>query len=67
MYAPFVAVELPGPGALEVVYLENLTGALYLEQIEEVQRYMVAFDHLRASALSTVRSVKMIAELAKEL
>jgi transcriptional regulator with XRE-family HTH domain len=67
MSAPFVTLELSGPGALEVVYLEHLTGGLYIEDEAEVRRYMLAFEHLRASALPTAQSIKMIAEMAKEL
>jgi transcriptional regulator with XRE-family HTH domain len=67
MVAPFVKLELPGPGALDLVYLENLTGALFLEQENEVRHYTIAFDHLRASALPTAKSVKFITDRAKEL
>jgi len=66
MYGPFHILQFPGPGVTEVVYLENLTGGLYLEQTDEVQRYMVAFDHLRASALPTKESRQLIATAAKE-
>lgn len=66
MYGPFHILRFPGPGVTEVVYLENLTGGLYLDQTEEIDRYKVAFDHLRASALPTKASLELIADIAKE-
>jgi hypothetical protein len=35
----------------DVVYLEGQTGGLYLEKKHEIERYSLAFDHLRAAAL----------------
>ncbi|MFC4060603.1 helix-turn-helix domain-containing protein [Planomonospora corallina] len=53
-------------GGGEVVYLEYMTGSLYLEKSEEVQVYTLTYDHLRASALSPRDSVDLIAKLARE-
>ena len=49
-----------------VVYLEHLTGSLFLEREDEVRHYTVVFDHLRAEALGTGHSVALIAEAAAE-
>lgn len=51
---------------LDVVYLEHLTGSLYLEHADEVKRYTVHFHHLRASALSRDDSSALIAAAAEE-
>jgi transcriptional regulator with XRE-family HTH domain len=67
MYSPYVVLEFPQPGLGKVVFLENLTGGLYLETEEEVGRYTLAFDHLRASALPTEESMKLISAVAGEL
>ncbi|MEU8267631.1 Scr1 family TA system antitoxin-like transcriptional regulator [Sphaerisporangium sp. NPDC049002] len=67
MYGPYVVLEFPQPGLGKVVFLENLTGGLYLETEEEVGRYTLAFDHLRASALPTEESMKLISAVAGEL
>jgi hypothetical protein len=67
MYGPFTSLRFPTPGVPEVVYLENLTGGLYLEHEDEVRRYTLAFDHLRASALPTKESSRLIAQVAEEL
>ncbi|HEY9468923.1 MAG TPA: helix-turn-helix transcriptional regulator [Propionibacteriaceae bacterium] len=67
MYGPFTSLKFPSPGVPEVIYLENLTGGLYLEHEDEVRRYTLAFNHLRASALPTKESTKLIAQVAEEL
>jgi transcriptional regulator with XRE-family HTH domain len=67
MYGPFTTLRFAGPGVTEVVYLENLTGGLYLEHEDEVRRYDLAFNHLRASALPTDDSMRLIATAADRL
>jgi hypothetical protein len=56
--------ELPDPG---VVYVEGLTGGVYLESASEVGRYALAFEHLRASALPVSASARLIEEAARAL
>ncbi|MFG2176954.1 helix-turn-helix domain-containing protein [Streptomyces niveus] len=51
---------------LDVVHLSNLSGALYLEKQEELERHRVVFEYLRSQALSTARSSEMIAELGEQ-
>jgi len=46
----------------DVVYLEDLTSALYLEDAAEVDCYITSFDHLRAAALSFADSASLITE-----
>jgi len=65
MYGPFTSLRFPSPGVAEVVYLENLTGGLYLEHADAVRKYALAFNHLRASALPTKESMDLIATTAK--
>jgi transcriptional regulator with XRE-family HTH domain len=64
---PFAIMKFPDAPDLSVVYLEGQTGGVYLESAEEVARYAVVFDHLRASALSTAATVRLIEEAASEL
>jgi hypothetical protein len=63
---PFLIMKFPDAPDLSVVYLEGQTGGIYLESTEEVARYTMVFDHLRASALSTVATVRLIEEVASE-
>ncbi|SRR5579875_1385 len=65
--SPFTILEFPESADPAVVYLEHLTGSLFLERADEVQRYTVVFDHLRAEALGTSQSVELIARVADEL
>jgi len=50
-----------------VVYLEHLTGSVFVENEDEVRRYRVVFDHLRAEALGTVESADLITRVAAGL
>jgi hypothetical protein len=50
-----------------VVYFEYPTGALYVEKPDEVARYRLAFDHLRAVALSPDETRKLLTRSADDL
>jgi hypothetical protein len=65
--SPFTILEFPDAADPTVVYLEHLTGGIFLESEEEVRRYTVIFDHLRAEALGTAQSIELIGRLAAEL
>jgi transcriptional regulator with XRE-family HTH domain len=65
--SPFTILEFPDAADPTVIYLEHLTGSLFLENEEEIRRYTVVFDHLRAEALGTAPSVELIAQAAAEL
>ncbi len=65
--SPFTMLEFPDRADPAVVYLEHLTGSLFLEDEDEIRRYRVVFDHLRAEALGTGQSVDLIARMAAEL
>ncbi|WP_280269805.1 helix-turn-helix domain-containing protein [Nocardia wallacei] len=49
-----------------VVYLENFTGSLYLENAEDVERYHEAYQAIRHAALDETRSRDLIRRVAKE-
>ena len=61
---PFVIIEFPDAPDLAVVYLEGQTGGIYLYGNEEVARYTVAFEHLRAAAFSPAATMRLIEEIA---
>jgi hypothetical protein len=65
--SPFTILEFPDAADPTVVYLEHLTGSLFLEAEEEIRRYTVVFDHLRAEALGKAASADLIARAAAEL
>jgi transcriptional regulator with XRE-family HTH domain len=53
--------------ALDVVYVDFHTGSLFLEKEEELDRYRLAFEYLRAQALDMEASSTMIHRARKEL
>ena len=67
MGRPFVILVFPERVDPDVVYLEDLTSAFYLEDTDEVDRYNVFFNHLRATALSFDESAALITSVLKDL
>lgn len=63
MLGAFVILEF---GESEVIYLEDLSSALYLEKPEEIRRYSVTFDVLRAEALGQEQSANLMRQIAGE-
>ena len=51
----------------DVVFATNAAGGLFLEKPDELHRYSLIFDHLRAKALGPEESLAFIAVMAKEL
>ncbi len=56
-------LRFPDAPSLGVVYLEALSGGVYLESQEEVARYVRAFALLRAAALSPAESARLLRNL----
>jgi hypothetical protein len=50
----------------DVVYIEQLTSALYLDKREDVDHYMEVMNHLSAEALTPARSTRFLAEITRE-
>ncbi len=50
-----------------VVYIDTLTSALYLEDQEEVARYALAIEHLRAAALDPRQSLSLLNQVRGEI
>lgn len=67
MGKPFVILAFPERSDPDVVYLEDLTSALYIEDLHQVDRYNVLFNHLRATALSFEDSAALITSAMKEM
>jgi transcriptional regulator with XRE-family HTH domain len=67
MGRPFVILVFPELVDTDVVYLEDLTSSLYLEDLAEVDRYNVFFNHLRATALSFDDSAALITSVLKDM
>jgi hypothetical protein len=66
MLGSFTLMQFPDPADKDVVYLEAETGALYLEKQQDVRRYSLMIDYLRAQALGPAESRALIAQLAQQ-
>lgn len=53
--------------SLDVVYVDLHVGSLFLEKDEELDRYRLAFDYLRAQALDMAASSALIKRVLKEM
>jgi transcriptional regulator with XRE-family HTH domain len=67
---PFVILDFPGRGARApeptTIYCESLTGALYLDQPDELQAYFDTWNAVSARALDRAASDDLIGEIIKE-
>jgi hypothetical protein len=54
---------------VDVVYLEDLTSASYLDRTEDAQRqqYVTVWNHLTAAALSPTDSLSLVDTVRREL
>ena len=62
----FTVLHSDDDGLPDVVYLEHLTSALYLDNHEDVERYMEIFNEVRAVAMTPDRTAVLLAEIIKE-
>ncbi|MCM2575854.1 helix-turn-helix domain-containing protein [Streptomyces meridianus] len=62
----FVILGGPAP-ELDVVYVDVLGGGLFMEKPQELERYKLAFEYLRAQALDISASAAEIDRISKEL
>ncbi|CAM5473136.1 helix-turn-helix domain-containing protein [Streptomyces aurantiogriseus] len=62
----YAILEFPDASDSSVVYIEGVTSDLYLEKPNDVQKYSVMYEHLRAQALNVDQSRQFIADIAKD-
>jgi transcriptional regulator with XRE-family HTH domain len=62
----YAILEFPDAADSSVVYIEGVTSDLYLEKAQDVQKYSVMYEHLRAQALNADQSREFISDVAKE-
>ncbi|GGR61942.1 MULTISPECIES: helix-turn-helix domain-containing protein [Streptomyces] len=61
----YAILEFADAADSSVVYLEGVTSDLYLEKAQDVQKYAVMYEHLRAQSHNVEVSRQFIAEAAK--
>jgi transcriptional regulator with XRE-family HTH domain len=62
----FTILRFGEPELPDVVYIEQLTTALYLEKPEDVDHYMEVMNHLSTQALTPARSARFLTEITSE-
>jgi len=67
MEGPFLILGFPEQADPDVVYVDNTTAGIYLEEPAEILRYTLMFDHLRAAALAPDDTLTRIASAAAVL
>src|SRR5450755_3751481 len=66
MPGSFIVLEFPDPADQGLVYLDSMAGDLFLEDDQEIRRYILMFEHLRAAALRPGQSAALLAEIAQQ-
>ena len=63
----FTIMRFPEADLPDIVYMEYLTGALYLDKPEEVERYAAVMERLSVAATSPDRTRELLASMLKEI
>jgi hypothetical protein len=64
---PFTLLRFAEPDLPDIVYLEQLNSALYLNRSVDVEIYLKIVDRLAAGALTPHRSTELIASVRDKL
>ncbi|MEU9982281.1 helix-turn-helix transcriptional regulator [Streptomyces sp. NPDC050856] len=62
----YAILEFPDASDSSVVYIEGVTSDLYLEKANDVQKYSVMYEHLRAQALNVEQTRQFIGGVIKD-
>jgi hypothetical protein len=62
----FTVLRFGAPEVPDVVYIEQLTSALYLDKREDVDHYLEVMNNLSTDALTPVQSAHFLAEVIRE-
>ena len=63
----FTVLRFADPVLLDVVYIEQLTSALYLDNRDDVDHYMEVMNRLSAEALTPARTARFLTEITREI
>ncbi|MFE2426213.1 helix-turn-helix domain-containing protein [Streptomyces sp. NPDC059373] len=64
---PFTMLRFPESDLADVVYVEQLTGAMYIDKRDEVDQYGKAMDSLCANSLSARKTVDRLRNILRDL
>jgi Domain of unknown function (DUF5753)/Helix-turn-helix domain len=62
----FTVLRFSDEDVPDVVYIEQLTSALYLDKREDVDNYLEVMNHLSTEALTPAQTAQFLAEIIKE-
>jgi hypothetical protein len=62
----FTVLRFGEPDMPDVVYIEQLTSALYLDKRDDVDHYMEVMNHLSTEALTPAQSARFLTEIIRE-
>ncbi len=63
---PFTILRFSEPDLPDLVYLEQLTSALYLDKTDDVQHYLMVMDRLCIQAKSPAETIRFLSSTLKE-
>jgi transcriptional regulator with XRE-family HTH domain len=63
----FTVLRFGEPDVPDVVYIEQLTGAIYLEKSADADHYLDVINRLSATSLSPSRTIRFLTELIREM
>jgi len=63
----FTILRFADPDVPDVVYIEQLTSALYLDKREDVDHYLEVMNALSTEALTPAQSTDFLAEILREM
>ena len=63
----FTMLRFAGQEVPDIVYIEQLTSALYLDKREDVDHYLEVLEALSTEALSQAETLDLIAKISREL
>ncbi|MFN2496394.1 MAG: helix-turn-helix domain-containing protein [Pseudonocardiaceae bacterium] len=64
---PFTILRFAHPDLPDIVYLEQLTSALYLDKSQDVAHYLVVMDRLCVQAMSPAKTIRFLESIVKEI
>src|ERR1700730_7378279 len=63
----FTVLRFSEPEVPDVVYIEQLTSALYLDKHEDVDHYMEVMNHLSTEALTPAQSTRLVTDMIRDM
>lgn len=64
---PFTILRFSEPNLPDIVYLEQLTSALYLDKEQDVQHYLMVMDRLCVQAKPPAETIRFLSSTLKEI